>query len=119
MGPSYMREHCYYVYILANTFHRLYTGVTNDLEVRVRQHKDKVHPESFAARYGIDKLVYFERFQLIDAAIAREKQIKGWLRVKKLALVVGRNPTWLDLSVEWGKAIEPFDEAKMRVPERF
>jgi putative endonuclease len=78
-----MREHCYYVYILANTFHRLYAGVTNDIMVRVKQHKSADNPKSFTARYGIDKLVYFESFQYINDAIAREKEIKGWLRVKK------------------------------------
>jgi putative endonuclease len=52
-----MRVHCYYVYILANTFRRLYTGVTNDLMVRVTQHKDAANPDSFTARYGIDRLV--------------------------------------------------------------
>jgi putative endonuclease len=114
-----MREHCYYVYILANTFHRLYTGVTNDLEVRVRQHKEKIHPESFAARYGIDRLVYFERFQYVGDAIARETVTKGWLRAKKIALVVHGNPTWRDLSEDWGKPIEPFDAAKMKAPITF
>jgi putative endonuclease len=114
-----MREHCYYVYILANTFHRLYTGVTNDLPVRVKQHKDKDGPKSFTARYGIDRLVYFERFQYVEDAIARETKIKGWLRVKKIGLIVRHNPTWRDLSEDWGKAIEPFDEAKMRPPTGF
>jgi putative endonuclease len=114
-----MREHCYYVYILANTFHRLYTGVTNDLEVRVRQHKDKAQPEAFTARYGIDRLVYFERFQSVNDAIARETVIKGWLRMKKIALVVQGNPTWRDLSEDWGKPIEPFDAAKMKAPVTF
>ena len=115
-----MREHCYYyVYILANTFHRLYAGVTNDLEIRVRQHKDKADPESFTARYGIDRLVYFERFQYVHDAIARETTIKGWLRVKKIALVVQHNPTWRDLSEDWGKQVEPFDQAKMKAPVTF
>lgn len=115
-GP--MREHEYYVYILANTFHRLYTGVTNDLMVRVKQHKVKKDPNSFTARYGIDRLVYFERFQYIQDAIRRETEIKGWLRVKKIALIVEHNPTWRDLSEDWGKPIV-FDEAKMRTPETF
>jgi putative endonuclease len=114
-----MREHCYSVYILANSFHRLYTGVTNDLMVRVGQHKSGDDPKSFTARYGINRLVYFERFQYIDNAIAREKEIKGWLRVKKIALIVKHNPTWRDLSEDWGKPMEPFDEAKIKPPVTF
>jgi len=114
-----MRDHEYSVYILANTFHRLYTGVTNDLMVRVKQHKAAKSPGSFTAGYGIDRLVYFERFQCIQDAIARETEIKGWLRVKKIALIVEHNPTWRDLSEDWGKPVEPFDEMKMRQPTGF
>ncbi|MDR3745232.1 MAG: GIY-YIG nuclease family protein [Acidobacteriaceae bacterium] len=114
-----MRKHCYYVYILANSFHRIYTGVTNDMMVRVKQHKSADDPKSFTAQYGIDKLVYFERFQYIDTAIAREKEIKGWLRSKKIALIVQHNPTWQDLSEDWGKPMEPFDETKMKPPVTF
>jgi putative endonuclease len=112
-------RHHYYVYILANTFHRLYIGVTNDLEVRVKQHKNKQAPNSFTARYGIDRLVYFERFQYVQNAIRRETELKGWLRVRKIAMIVQNNPTWRDLSEAWGKPIEPFDERKMRAPETF
>ncbi len=114
-----MREHDYSVYILANTFHRLYIGVTNDLEVRVKQHRSKKDPNSFTARYGIDHLVYFERFQFIQEAIRREKELKSWLRVRKIAFIVQHNPTWKDLSEDWGKPIKPFDERKMRAPETF
>jgi putative endonuclease len=114
-----MREHCYYVYILANTFQRLYTGVTNDLMVRVVQHKSAKNVCSFTARYRIHKLVYFERFQYVNDAIRREKEIKGWLRERKLALIVRYNPTWRDLSEDWGKAMEPFDERRMTPPVRF
>ena len=114
-----MREHDYCVYILANTFHRLYIGVTNDLQVRVKQHKGKQSPTSFTARYGIDRLVYFERFQYIQDAILRETELKGWLRARKIALIVQRNPTWRDLSEDWGKPIEPFSEQKMRPPQTF
>jgi len=109
-----MREHEYYVYILANTFHHLYTGVTNSLVVRVKQHKEGKDPNSFTARYGMNRLVYFERFQYIHDAIRRETEIKGWLRVRKLTLIVQHNPTWRDLSEDWGKPMKPFDESKMR-----
>jgi putative endonuclease len=114
-----MCDHEYYVYILANTFHRLYIGVTNSLMVRVEQHKAAKNSGSFTARYGIDRLVYFERFQYIQDAIRRETEIKGWLRVRKIALIVEHNPTWRDLSEDWGKPIEPFDETKMRPPTGF
>jgi putative endonuclease len=114
-----IRDHEYCVYILANTFHLLYTGVTNNLSARVKQHKAEKNPHSFTARYGINHLVYFERFQYIHDAIHREKQIEGWLRIKKIALIVQHNPTWRDLSEDWGKPTEPFDESKMRPPETF
>jgi putative endonuclease len=99
-----------YVYILASSFKRLYIGVTSDLEGRIWEHKNCVHPESFTARYRIDRLVYFERFGDMNAAIAREKELKGWLRAKKIALIVVANPTWRDLSEEWGTPVEPFRE---------
>jgi putative endonuclease len=114
-----MRDHEYYVYILANTFHRLYTGVTNSLMARVKQHKTAQDPDSFTACYGIDRLVYFERFQYIQDAIRRETEIKGGLRVRKLTLIVQHNPTWRDLSEDFGKPAEPFDESKMRPPTTF
>jgi putative endonuclease len=74
--------------------------VTGNLEKRVFEHKQGINGE-FAVRYKIDRLVYFERFGDIHAAIAREKQIKGLTRVKKMALIVSTNPEWKDLSAEW------------------
>jgi putative endonuclease len=112
-------EREYYVYILANTFHRMYVGVTSGLRVRVNEHKQRVDPGSFTARYGIDRLVYFERFAFVEGAIRREKEIKGWLRVKKIALVVACNPTWRDLSEDWGGEMEVFEESRMRPPKTF
>ena len=97
-----------YAYILANGFKKLYVGITTDLEVRVQEHKNKSHPGSHTAKYNITQLVYFERFTTVTAAIAREKQIKGWLRIRKIELIVAENPTWLDLSADWGKPIEPY-----------
>jgi putative endonuclease len=85
----------------------------------VNQHKSKKDPNSFTARYGIDRLVYFERFQYVHDAIRRETEIKGWLRVKKTALIVQQNPTWRDFSEDWGKPAEPFDERKLRAPQSF
>ena len=100
-----------YVYILANGFKKLYIGITTNLEVRVAQHKNKKSPFSHTAKYNINQLVYFERFTSISAAIHREKVLKGWLRIRKLELIISTNPTWLDLSADWGKPTAPFDEA--------
>jgi putative endonuclease len=86
----------YSVYILASASRVLYTGVTNDLERRVSEHRQRRAP-SFSVRYNVHKLVYFEQFGDVRAAIAREKQIKGWLRAKKLALIESFNPRWKDL----------------------
>jgi len=96
----YSSPHFYYVYILTNRSKTLYTGVTGNLEKRMFEHKHRTHP-GFTSRYKIDCLVYFERFGDIQAAIAREKQIKGLLRTKKMALIVSLNPDWKDLSQAW------------------
>ncbi len=92
----------YYVYIMANVSRTLYTGVTNNLERRVYEHKEKTAP-GFTSTYNINRLVYYEDFADIRDAIAREKQIKGWLRAKKIALIESVNPKWNDLSEEWTK----------------
>ena len=93
-------EKIYYVYILTNKSRTLYTGVTSNLERRIFEHKNKLMP-GFTSKYNITKLVYFESTPDINAAIAREKQIKGWLRAKKIALIETVNPEWRDLSGEW------------------
>ncbi len=96
-----MAARTYYVYILSNMHRTLYTGVTNDLARRVYEHKHRLVP-GFTSRYGVDRLVYFESTSDIGAAIEREKQIKGWLRTKKLALIESADPEWRDLSADWG-----------------
>jgi len=93
----------YYVYIMTNHSGTLYTGMTNDLEHRVYEHKHDLVP-GFASKYNITKLVYYEEGEDIDAALAREKQIKGWLRAKKIALIESKNPEWKDLGLGWGTA---------------
>ena len=90
----------YFVYIMASKSRRLYIGVTNDLERRVFEHKSKLI-EGFTAKYNIDRLVYFAETGDVVAAIEREKQIKGWLRTKKLILIEAMNPSWEDLSRDW------------------
>jgi len=90
----------YYVYIMTNKSRTLYTGITNNLERRVYEHKNKLI-EGFTKKYNITKLVYYEISNDVEAAIAREKQIKGWLRRKKIALIESVNPQWKDLSEGW------------------
>jgi putative endonuclease len=90
----------YYVYMMTNPSKTLYTGVTGHLERRVFEHKQGTKGD-FAARYKIDRLVYFEGFGDIHAAIAREKQIKGLLRMNEDRIDRSMNPTWKDLSEEW------------------
>jgi putative endonuclease len=87
----------YSVYIMASASGVLYIGVTNDLDRRVFEHKNKLVP-GFTARYNVRKLVYFEFFADVRAAIAREKELKGWLRKRKVALIESTNPHWNDLS---------------------
>ena len=91
----------YYVYIMANRSRTLYTGVTNNLERRVYEHKHKLVEGFPTKKYNITRFVYYEQTSDIKAAIAREKQIKGWLRSKKVSLIESLNPNWSDLSVEW------------------
>jgi putative endonuclease len=94
------RRRQFFVYIVSNNSMALYTGVTNDLEVRVHAHKSGEGCE-FTSRYHFDRLVYFEMYDLALDAIAREKQIKGMRRAKKIALVKAMNPTWKDLAEGW------------------
>ena len=92
----------YYVYILTNKNNTvLYTGVTNDLLRRLEEHKNHIDKGSFSARYQTEKLVYYEAITNIEAAIQREKQIKGGSRAKKIELINSINPTWNDLSKEF------------------
>ena len=90
----------YYVYIMASRSRTLYTGVTGNLKRRVFEHQEKLVP-GFTTKYKVHRLVYFEETGDVQAAILREKQIKGWTRSKKLALINSLNPTWQDLSDSW------------------
>ncbi len=94
-----MRDWTYSVYIVSSVSRTLYTGVTNDLERRVFEHKQGT-PGSFTARYRVDRLVYFEEFGEIDEAIGREKEIKKMTRRRKISLIESINPEWKDLSAE-------------------
>jgi putative endonuclease len=97
---GWMAMKTYYVYIMTNNSRTRYTGVTSNLERRVLEHKRKLLP-GFTREYSINRLVYYETFGDIRAAIRREKQIKGWVRAKKVALIVSANPAWRDLSQGW------------------
>ena len=85
---------------MTNRSKTLYTGVTNDLYRRVYEHKQKLIP-GFTQKYNINRLVYYQETSDIREAIAREKQIKGWLRAKKITLIESANPQWRDLSADW------------------
>ncbi len=88
----------YYVYIMTNVNHRvLYIGVTSDLPKRVYEHRHHLDKHSFTDQYNVEKLVYYESTPDIRAAIAREKQLKGWIRKKKEWLIAQMNPGWIDL----------------------
>ncbi len=102
-----MHEGSYFTYIMASRSHTLYIGITGDLQKRVFQHKWKEH-SGFTARYNCDRLVWFESHQDVQKAIAREKELKGWRRSKKIALIESINPTWVDLSRNWYD-LEPAD----------
>ncbi len=87
----------YFLYILTSKSYMLYTGVTNNIERRLYEHKNKLIPD-YTAKYNIHKLVYLETFHNIEDAIAAEKKIKGWTRKKKIELIKNSNPKFKDLS---------------------
>jgi len=107
-GPAFPTPN-FYVYILSSKSRVLYVGITNDIYRRVWEHQHDELP-GFTSKYRVHRLVYFERFQYVGNAIAREKAIKGWLRQKKIALIESENPTWEDLSESWfnGKQVLRF-----------
>lgn len=102
-----MHEGSYFTYIVASQSRTLYIGVTSNLRKRVYQHKWKEF-DGFTSKYNCDRLVWFERYQEVTTAIAREKQIKGWTREKKITLIETTNSAWVDLSREWYE-VEPND----------
>jgi len=104
---AHLREHRYFVSILASLSGTLYVGVTRDLDRRIFEHK-LGEIEGFTKKYGVNRLVYFERFQYVRNAIAREKQIKSWRREKKIALIKEMNPSWKDLTRELGWRTQGF-----------
>ena len=98
------RQKRYYVYILASKNRVLYVGVTGFLMARILQHRYG-ECEGFTQRYKVNRLVYYEVFQYVNNATARETEIKKWRREKKVALFEADNPTWEDLAADWGKSV--------------
>ncbi len=90
----------YFVYIMSSLTGTLYTGMTNNLERRVFEHKQKSFP-GFSTKYNVTRLAYYEETDDVQAAIAREKEIKGWRRSKKIDLIKRVNPKWEDLAADW------------------
>jgi putative endonuclease len=95
------RFYKFWVYIVASRTGTLYTGITGFLESRVGQHKEDAI-EGFTKKYSCHRLVYYETYDDVGKAIAREKQLKGWRREKKIALIEKMNPRWQDLAEHWG-----------------
>ena len=93
----------YAVYILSNSAAVLYIGITGNLDHRIFTHKDRHDPKSFVSRYNLNRLVFVENYPTANQAIAREKQLKGWSRAKKLKLIREHNPEWRDLSADCGQ----------------
>ena len=111
------REQTYFTYIMASSSGTLYVGMTNCLQKRVRQHREGTGSQ-FTHRYNVNRLVYFESFRYVLNAIRREKEIKGWTRAKKEALIRSQNPRWEDLSREFGNIFKPPPGVKVRRIER-
>jgi putative endonuclease len=103
-------ERWYYVYIMSNRSKTLYIGITGKFTLRVFQHKTGAF-KGFTSRYRMDRLVYWEKFKRVNDAIAREKQLKGWTRIKKIQLIVGMNPTWEDLAEGWFPELQEKENA--------
>ncbi len=105
------REWHFYVYILASLTGTLYIGVTNNIQRRVLEHQSG-EGSQFTRRYAVDRLVHYECFRYVDVAIAREKEIKGWRRSRKIALIESANPGWSDLSRDFEREFQSEVQAR-------
>lgn len=95
-----LKNHNYYIYVISNWNNKvIYVGMTNDIERRIYEHKNKIF-EGFSKKYNLNKLVYYEHTNDVNAAIRREKEIKKWRREKKNKLIESMNPEWKDLADE-------------------
>jgi putative endonuclease len=96
-----MKDHQYFVYIVCSRSGTLYIGMTNRIYRRALQHKSG-EIEGFSSKYHCNRLVYYESYDEVHQAIGREKQLKGWTRARKIALIESKNPRWEDLAEKWG-----------------
>jgi putative endonuclease len=96
-----VRDHEYFVYVVCSRSGTLYIGMTNSIYRRALQHK-RAEIDGFASKYRCDRLVYYESFDDVYRAIGREKQLKGWSRAMKTALIESKNPRWEDFAETWG-----------------
>ena len=110
-----MSEPRYYVYMMASRSRTLYIGFTSALEIRVEQHKTDVY-DGFSKQYQCHRLVYFECYDDVHRAIAREEQLKRWSLIKKLWPIERNNPAWYDLSEDWSKPIKHREPASLSTP---
>jgi putative endonuclease len=101
-----MNPRRYFVYIMASLSGTLYVGITNSVRRRSWEH-EKAIGSAFTKRYEVNRLVYYEAFQYVRNALAREKELKGWRRSKKVALIENMNPSWRDLSKDFGREFQP------------
>ena len=115
-GPL-LSDKRYFVYIMSNRSRTIYTGVTNSLRRRVAEHKSGL-VDGFTQRYKIHRLVYYESYVDVRNAINREKEIKGWDRRRRVALIEAENPTWEDLAADWDKfhLYSPDPGVKQQIP---
>ena len=104
VGREFMEQRIYYAYIVASRSLNFYVGMTSNLPVRMIQHREGRF-EGHSKTFNCNRLVWFERFVYVEDAIAREKQLKGWTRAKKITLIKRENPTWIDLSEEWRERV--------------
>ncbi len=103
----------WYVYIMSNKPNGIiYIGVTNNIEERVKEHKLKLYPNSFTAKYNCNKLIYFEELTEAEDAYNREKRMKKWKRDWKIKLIENMNPSWMDLSLNWNFNMNKFRHEK-------
>lgn len=97
----------HYIYIISNKKNgTLYVGETGNIRNRISQHKRKVHPSTFSARYNLNKLMYFEVVDSKELGLKREKQLKKWNRAWKIRIIEEKNPEWIDLSSDWDLSFE-------------
>ncbi len=105
-----VKEHQYFVYMVCSGSGTLYIGMTNNVYRRALEHK-RGEVEGFASKYSCTRLVYYESFDDVHKAIGREKQLKGWAREKKIALIESKNPRWEDFAEKWGAQMAFADES--------